>query len=117
VFVLNVSSVSDVSCKRFDLDVVYVSHICCKNMFQIFHLFHSYVAVSIFYLASCKYFYLDVTYVEVAIQVCCKCVFQMFQLFQTSVASVLSGCYICCSGYTHMLRAYVPNVSHVLDVQ
>jgi hypothetical protein len=48
VFVLNVSSVSDVCCKRFDLDVIYVSHICCKNMFQIFHLFHSYVAASVF---------------------------------------------------------------------
>jgi hypothetical protein len=37
-------------CKRFYLDVVYVSHICCKSMFQMFYLFQSYVAVSIFML-------------------------------------------------------------------
>jgi hypothetical protein len=32
-FVQNVSSVLDVCCKRFDLDIVYVLHICCNNMF------------------------------------------------------------------------------------
>ena len=49
-FVQSVSSVSDVCCKRFYLDVTYVSHICCKSMFQIFQLFYSYVAVSVFML-------------------------------------------------------------------
>ena len=29
----NVSSVLDVCYKRFDLDVLYVSHVCCKSMF------------------------------------------------------------------------------------
>jgi hypothetical protein len=37
-FVQNVSSVPDVCCKRFDLDVAYVSHICCNSMFEIFYL-------------------------------------------------------------------------------
>jgi hypothetical protein len=32
-FVQNVSSVPYVCCKRFDLDIVYVSHICCNGMF------------------------------------------------------------------------------------
>jgi hypothetical protein len=31
-FVQNISSVADVCCKRSDLDVAYVSHICCSNM-------------------------------------------------------------------------------------
>jgi hypothetical protein len=31
-------------------------------------------------------------------------------------ASVLSGCCICCSGYTHMLQVYVSSVSAILDV-
>jgi hypothetical protein len=35
-FVQNVSSVLDVCCKHSDLDVAYVSHICCNNMFQMF---------------------------------------------------------------------------------
>jgi hypothetical protein len=25
----------------FDLDIAYVSHICCKNMFQMFYMFQS----------------------------------------------------------------------------
>jgi hypothetical protein len=32
------------------------------------------------------------------------------------VASVLSGCCICCSGYTRILQVYVPNVSTVASV-
>jgi hypothetical protein len=55
----------------------------------------------------------DVTHVAMAIHVCFKCIFQMFQLLQTYVASVLSGC---CSGYTHMLQAYDPNISYVSDI-
>jgi hypothetical protein len=42
--------------------------------------------------------------------------FQIFQLFQTYVASVLSGCCIYCSAHTHMLQAYVVNVSSISDV-
>jgi hypothetical protein len=68
-------------------------------------------------------FYLGVAYVCKGFQVffsvsksCCKYVFQIFLLFQTYIASVLSECCICCSGYTYMLQAYVPNMSSVLDV-
>ena len=49
-FVQNVSSVSDVCCMRFYLDVAYVSHLCCKSMFEMFQLYHSYVAISVFML-------------------------------------------------------------------
>ena len=59
--VLNVSSVFlDVCCKCAYLDVAYVSHICCKSMFKMFQLFHSYVAVSVFML---QVFYMDIAYV------------------------------------------------------
>jgi hypothetical protein len=40
----------------------------------------------------------------------------MFQLFQTYVASVLSRYCICRSGYTCMLKVYVPNVSPVSNL-
>jgi hypothetical protein len=49
-FVQNVSSVPDTCCKRSDLNIAYVSHTCCNNMFQMFQLFQSYVAVSVFML-------------------------------------------------------------------
>ena len=35
-FVQNISSVPDVRCKCSDLDVTYISHICCNYMFQVF---------------------------------------------------------------------------------
>jgi hypothetical protein len=46
-FVQYVSSVLDICCKRFDLDVAHVSHICCYSMF---HMFQFYVAASVFML-------------------------------------------------------------------
>ena len=67
-FVQNVSSVLDVCCKRSDLDVAYVSHICC-NMFQMFQLFRSYVAVNV-------------------LSRCCICFTQMLQVYVLDVSSV-----------------------------
>ena len=64
----------DVRCKCTYLDVAYVSRICCKSMFEMFQLFQSYVAISVFML---QVFYLDVAYVSYT---CCKCMFQMFHL-------------------------------------
>jgi hypothetical protein len=49
-----------VCCKRFDLDVAYVSHICFNIMLQMFHLFQPSVAASVFML---QVFYPDVAYV------------------------------------------------------
>jgi hypothetical protein len=64
MFIQSVSSVLDVCCKRFDLDVAYVSHIYYKSMFQIFHLFYSYVAVSIFmlqvFLSNCCIYFTQI---------------------------------------------------------
>jgi hypothetical protein len=61
-------------------------------------------------------FYFSVTFVSVAIYICCKASIQNVSLFQTYVTSVLSGCCICCSCYTHMLQAYIANVSVVSDI-
>ena len=44
------SGVSYVCLRVFHLDVAYVSHICCKSMFEMFQLFQSYVAISVFML-------------------------------------------------------------------
>jgi hypothetical protein len=67
----------NVCCKRFDLNVAYVSQMCCNNMFQMFYLFQSFIAASGFML-QVQVFYMDVAYV-----------------------------------FTHMLQAYVPDVSLV----
>ena len=63
-----------------DRDVAHVSmvvHVCCKRLFQMFHLlFQTYV----------KCAYLDVAYVS---HICCK---SMFRLFPGYVASVSYEC-------------------------
>ena len=92
----------------FHLDVVCVSSgcgICCNDntvMLQV----HVLKCFSCF-KRMLQVFYLDVTYVAMAIHICCKCMFRMFQLFQTYVVGVLSRCCICCTGYTRMLQVYV----------
>jgi hypothetical protein len=54
-----------------------------------------------------------VAYIATAIHVWCKCMFQLFQMY---VVSVLSGCCICCTGYTRMLQVYDSNISAVSNV-
>jgi hypothetical protein len=55
------------------------------------------------------------TYVARVCSKCFTCVWavqaETVLMFQKYVA--ISGCCICCSGYTHMLHEYIPNVSHV----
>jgi hypothetical protein len=90
--------------------VAYVSmsiHLCCKCVFQMFQLFSN---------VCCNWFIwmlhmLDWLYTYTA-SVC----FQMFRLFQTYVASVLSGCCICCNRHTCMLQVYVSNISVVSNM-
>jgi hypothetical protein len=63
---------------KIDRDVVHVAivvHVCCKHLFQMFHLLFSDVC--------CKCAYLDVPCVS---HICCKSIFEMFQLFQSYVA-------------------------------
>jgi len=81
VFVQNASSVPDVCCKRFDLDVSYVLYICCNRMFQMFHLFQSSVAASVFMLQVASVLF--------------GC------WFHTYVVSVSSICFICFKRMLH----------------
>ena len=60
---------------KVDRNVAYVAmaiHICCKCLFQMFHLF---------FIRMLQMFYLDVAYVALAIHICCKRMFQMFHPF------------------------------------
>ena len=79
-FVQNISFVTDVCCKHFDLDVAYVSHICCNSMFQMFHVFQSSVVASVFMLQ-----------VVSVLSGCCIC----FHTYVVSVCSTVSDvCFI-----------------------
>ena len=64
-YILNVSIVSFLGCSTFFqvavrffmlqvfyLNVAYVLHIYCKCMFRMFHLLHTYVALTCFYVAN-----------------------------------------------------------------
>jgi hypothetical protein len=70
-------------CKRFDLDVAYVSYICYKSMFQMFQLFQSYVAVSVFMLQ-----------VTSVLSGSCICFIRMLQMYVINVSSASDVCCI-----------------------
>jgi hypothetical protein len=73
--ILNVSSAFlDIRCKCAYLEVAYVSHICCKSMFEIFQ---SYVAMGVFMLQLAIVF------------------IWMLYMFHRYVASVCFKCFIC----------------------
>ena len=75
LYVPNVSSAFlDVCCKWAYMDVAYVSHICCKSMFEMFKLFQSYVANKCFHVASVLFGY-------------CICFTHMFQVYISNVSS------------------------------
>jgi NAD(P)H-nitrite reductase large subunit len=76
-FVQNISSIPDICCKRSDLDVAYVSHICCNNMFQIFQLSRSYVVVSVFMLKIAS-----------VLSGCCICFPHILQMYILDVSYV-----------------------------
>jgi hypothetical protein len=87
----------------------------------------------VFLDACCKFIYLDVTYVS---HICCmfiwalrmcaklfKCFRSMLQVCVSNISVVSDICYnvlskycIYCSGYAHMLQAYVLNISSSLDI-
>jgi hypothetical protein len=88
--------------------VAYVSSRYCKSRSGVAYVamtIHVWCKFQMFYFKRMlQVFYLNITYVAVAIRLCCKCMFQMFHLFQTYVTSVSSRWYICC------------NVAYVLDI-
>jgi hypothetical protein len=73
------------------------------------HMFHTYAACLSGRCVCVQSF-------SSVLEACCKCVFQIFQLFQIYVTNVLSKYCIYCSGYAHMLQAYVLNISSSLDI-
>jgi hypothetical protein len=76
-FVQNVSFVSNVCCKRFDLDVAYVSHICHKEYVQNVSAVSVLCCNKCFHVASCKWF------------------IWMLHMFHTHVLSICYKCFIC----------------------
>jgi hypothetical protein len=84
------SSVLDVCCKCF----IWMLHIhaCCKHIFQVFHVSHTYV-VSIL-SGCCIYFAMATNVFSGVSNVCCKCFNsfrRMLQVFHLSVANVDLG--------------------------
>jgi hypothetical protein len=84
---------------------------CSRCMLQVFHMDIAKVDLNVVYVAVAIHVFLGI-YSKFFIyfpaqkkfhllQTCCKC---------------FSRCCICCSGYTHMLKAHVTNVSFALDV-
>jgi hypothetical protein len=104
VYVLNVSAVFKRILQVVYLDVAYVAlviYVRCKCMFS---------AVA---NVCCKCFIKTLHMLQWAYTYAASVCFQMFKLFQTYVASILSGYYICCSDYTHILQVFVLNVLSV----
>jgi hypothetical protein len=63
----------------FHLDVAYVSDICCKHLFKMFHLFYTYVAnmfmcVVVAIHICCKHMFVNVLPVS---DVCCRSDFML----------------------------------------
>ena len=96
-FVQNILSIPDVCCKRFDLDVSYVLYICCNRMFQMFHLFQSSVAASVFMLqvasvlsvsCICLHTYVVSVCIRCFIYLCC---IQVFRVARVSCCSESQG--------------------------
>ena len=78
----NVSSAfSDICCKCAYLDDAYVSHICCKSMYEMFQLCQSYVAISVFMLQVASVLF-----------GCCICFTHMLQVYVPNVSSASDLC-------------------------
>jgi hypothetical protein len=78
----------------FYLDIGYVSHLCCKNLFEIFWMFQSYVAISVFMLQFVSV--LSVYYIRFT---------HKLQLYVSNVSSVLV---VCCIQVFHVSEVESP---------
>jgi hypothetical protein len=88
--VSNISSAFlGVCCNYAYLIIAYVSHICCKSMFEMFQLFQSYVAKSALMLQVAN-----------VLSVCCICFTHMLQVYVPNISSASDVCCIlsvsCC---------------------
>jgi hypothetical protein len=118
----DVASVSEACCQRlfcfiyFQTYVTSVliwmlhmfSHICYNSMLQNVSSVSVFCCSKCFHVATCK---CSIRMLHMFSHIYCKCMFPMFHLFLMYVASVLSGCCMCWSGYTYMLQMYVLIVS------
>jgi hypothetical protein len=76
-------------------DVAHVTmavHVCCKRLFQMFHLFLD---------VCCKCVYLDIAYVS---HISCKCFMWMLHMFLMTFSSVLM-CFFC-KYFRHMFQVF-----------
>jgi hypothetical protein len=78
--VQNVSSIPDICCKCSDLDVAYISSICCNICSKYLSCFS--LILHMFSCYKLQVFLSDVAYV---IYICCKCIFYMFHPFYRNV--------------------------------
>jgi hypothetical protein len=90
-FIQNISSVPDLCCKCFDLDVTYISHICCNSIFQIFHLFDL-LLQQMFLCCKLQVFYLDVAYFHTYVtSLCYRCFIYFRHMLHSSVSCCLES--------------------------
>jgi hypothetical protein len=72
-----------------DLNVAYVLHMSCKSMFEMFQLFQSYVAISVFMLQ-----------VASVLSGCCICFTHMLQVYVPNISSASD---VCCIQVFHVV--------------
>jgi hypothetical protein len=75
-----------------------VKNACCKHMFQVFKMFHRYVA-SVSY--ECCKSRCDVAYVAMVVHICCKFLLSMFHL-----------CFYACCKCVYLDVAYVSHIDY-----
>jgi hypothetical protein len=118
VFHINVAKV--------DLDVAHVAiaiHVCCKSLFNMFHLFQTYVATVL--SGCCKSRFRCCIYKHVASVYfkCFMCFIRMLQVFCLNVAYVCNG-YICvfkfflvfCKCFRRILQVFLLFRTYVASV-
>jgi hypothetical protein len=114
---------------KIDRNVVYVAmaiHVCCKRLFQIFHMFfRRMLQVCLFVCCICfihmlRVFYPDVAYV---LYICCECFIRMLHMFSNGFSSVFASisdacfkCFICLQTHIANVHLDVSKVDQVLHI-
>ena len=92
-FVQNVLSVSDVCCKYFLSECYTCFTHCCKSMLEMFQLFWSYVAISVFMLQ-----------VASVLSSYCICFTHMLQVYVPNISYALG---VCCIQVFHVTSVFM----------
>jgi hypothetical protein len=100
---------------KIDRDVAYVVmaiYVCCKSLFQMFHMFfQTYVASMFIWLLHMFH-----TYVASVLSRCCICFAWAFQVFFASVLDVCFKCFICLQKYVVNVYLDISKVDRVLHM-